>query len=231
MAKTPAGASAVFRAAFIILTLALIFLIVGFVTPNWTEVTLGDLLISRTGLWKTCMEVVGAGENCGVSIYDGEGWYVAVQTFEALGLACFILVLIMSVVLLVAVSNQRLARVNIYTSVFAGIFIIAGTATHTYKTELKYIGYSCWMSWLSAVALVVAIILLECARKKSYRRQMSLTHADVISAESQGYHSFPMQELSPKSKRANQPLVVHNSDHHNQAHAGSPKLSEKSAVS
>ncbi|XP_045204196.2 uncharacterized protein LOC123557059 [Mercenaria mercenaria] len=230
MAITPAGASAVFRAAFLILTFALILLVVGFVTPNWTEVTLGDLLTSRTGLWKTCTEVAGAGENCGGSIYEGEGWYVAVQTFEALGLACFILVLIISVVLLVAVSNQRLARVNIYTSVFADIFIITGTATHTYRTELKYIGYSCWMSWFSAVALVVAIILLVYARKKSYRRQMSLTHADVIFEERHGYHSYPMQELSPKSKRANPPLLMHHAGHYNQGHAESPPLSVKSAV-
>ncbi|XP_053400801.1 uncharacterized protein LOC123558807 [Mercenaria mercenaria] len=203
MAITPAGSSAIFRAAFMILSLAFILLVIGFVTPNWTEEIIGNLLTSTTGLWKTCTEVAGAGENCGDSIFDGEGWYVAVQTFEALGLACLSLVLIMSTVLLVAVSNHRLARVNIYTSMFAGIFIIIGTGTYTYKSEFEHIGYSCWASWFSSVTLVVAIILLECARKKAHQRAMSLTHSDVISDQTHGHHSYPMQDLSPTSKHTN----------------------------
>jgi hypothetical protein len=51
------------------------------------------------------------------------GWFLAVKTFGALGLGCLSLALIMSFVLLVAVSNERLARVNVYTGTFAGICV------------------------------------------------------------------------------------------------------------
>ena len=71
MAKTPAGSSGVFRAAFLVLVLAFILLIVGFVTPNWTEVLAGELLIARSGLWKSCTKVVD--ETCGKSGYDDKG--------------------------------------------------------------------------------------------------------------------------------------------------------------
>jgi hypothetical protein len=85
MAKTPAGSSAIFRAGFLVLTLAFILLIVGFVTPNWTEITAGDLLILRSGLWKSCTDVLGAGENCGESKYEDEG----MQYFVVFACTCF----------------------------------------------------------------------------------------------------------------------------------------------
>lgn len=72
MAKTAAGSSALFRAAFLVLTLSFILLIVGYTTPNWTEIVIGDVLGSRTGLWKTCTEVFGGEETCGESTYDDE---------------------------------------------------------------------------------------------------------------------------------------------------------------
>lgn len=72
MAKTPAGSSALFRAAFLVLTLSFILLIVGYTTPNWTEIVIGDVLGSKTGLWKTCTEVFGGKETCGESAFDDE---------------------------------------------------------------------------------------------------------------------------------------------------------------
>lgn len=219
MAKTPAGSSALFRAAFLILILAFIFLIVGFTTANWTEIVFGGVLVSRTGLWKTC---IGDGDNCGQSIYNDESWFVIVRTFVTLGLACFVIVLLMSLALLLVVSNQRLARVNIYSCLFTALFIAIGAATHTYRIDFEHVGYSCWMSWLSVVALVVAVILLECARKKAFRREMTLAHVEIVSEEPPGYHSYPMQDLTPTLVRSNKPRVPHQSGHHIQGHAVNP---------
>lgn len=73
MAGTPGGSSAVFRAAFFILILAFILLIIGIITPNWTEISVGDFIASGTGIWKTCSQTNGLGEDCGRSVYEDEG--------------------------------------------------------------------------------------------------------------------------------------------------------------
>lgn len=48
------------------------------------------------------------------------GWFVAVQTLESIGLACLIITLLISMVLLLAVTNVRLSKVTVHVCGITG---------------------------------------------------------------------------------------------------------------
>lgn len=52
---------------------------------------------------------------------------------------------------------------------------------------------------------------------------MTLTHVDVVSEEQAGYHSHPMQDLSPKLADGTETQVVHHSDNPTQGDTENPR--------
>lgn len=190
MVKPQAVVTPLFKIASGFLVIAFCLHAVGFATANWAVQVDSEGLKSRTGLWRSCRIFVNVSESCGITNTTTQEWFVAVRTFEAFGLACLSIDVVITVLLLTVVSNHRLARVDVYICVFSGIFIVLGCGTFTWKTRLDLLGYSCWLCWASSLVLVITVIFLECDHhKKSSARRSEKIRLEMIALE-QGHNGY-----------------------------------------
>lgn len=183
MVKSPAESSSWYRAAFLVLLLALVLYAVGFSTSSWSVETYDPLdedeSYRRTGLWQSCVKFVVEICEHG-SVYKDEGWFIAVQVFETLGLVLLVIAWTIAVVLMIFVTSKFLTKLNINIAGLSGMFLVIGAAIYTIRkstddsSEFDRLGYSCWLTWIASFAIVIASIFLECDRRLSSARHIGM---------------------------------------------------------
>ncbi|XP_045157267.1 uncharacterized protein LOC123523682 [Mercenaria mercenaria] len=166
-----AKSSVYFKIALILTLVAVILHAVGFSTPNWIILSYEGAIGHRTGLWQSCMDLLGVAV-CEESAFKGQGWFIVVQVLGTLGLACIVISLLISIALLLSVDSSGLVKANRGISSIGGSFIGIGITIFVIKalSDLSglavHIGYSYWLSFASMIDLCIVSVLLLCDKRQ-----------------------------------------------------------------
>ncbi|XP_060580289.1 uncharacterized protein LOC132737067 [Ruditapes philippinarum] len=177
MAKSLQDSSTYFITAICLIVVAIILQAVALATPNWIVFSYEGVVGTRTGLWRSCSEVIGL-VLCEESNFRGEGWFIAVQVLETVGLAFTVISLILSMVLFLAVTSKLLVKVNINICSIGGSCIGIGLTIFVIKTFTDdslnhgHFGYSYWLAIAAMLVLCIVSGLLWCDKRKSGRANL-----------------------------------------------------------
>nr|XP_034324873.1 uncharacterized protein LOC105344626 [Crassostrea gigas]XP_034324879.1 uncharacterized protein LOC105344626 [Crassostrea gigas] len=121
--------------ALVLTICALVFQIIGLASPYWVYFETGPYKF-YSGLWKTCTEIQKT--TC-TDIVDKEDWMEAVQAMSILGFLVLVVAVVMTVLkLFVMKDNKPVLFAGIGTSFAGGIFILIAVAVYAAKTNDRF---------------------------------------------------------------------------------------------
>lgn len=119
--------------ALVLTICALVFQIIGLASPYWISYKGIGSANTYSGLWKTCTEIQKT--TC-TDIADKEDWMEAVQAMSILGFLVLVVAVVMTVLkLFVMKDNKPVLFAGIGTSFAGGIFILIAVAVYAAKTN------------------------------------------------------------------------------------------------
>ncbi|XP_065940506.1 epithelial membrane protein 2 [Magallana gigas] len=122
--------------ALVLTICALVFQIIGLASPYWISYKGFGSANAYSGLWKTCTEIQKT--TC-TDIADKEDWMGAVQAMSILGFLVLVVAVVMTVLkLFVMKDNKPVLFAGIGTSFAGGIFILIAVAVYAAKTNDRF---------------------------------------------------------------------------------------------
>ncbi|XP_053400836.1 uncharacterized protein LOC123558952 [Mercenaria mercenaria] len=168
MVKSFEDSSWWFKSGLVFNMLALILGAVGFFLPNFLEETVSEHERLNSGLWQTCTNNKWNGLECQDSIFIDTDWFLGVKVLQCIGLAATALTTLISLALLLAVTNQRLAKANV-TVCFAALSAVGTSTILSIKMLLvtpensdytsRYLGISFYLCVFATCSLLTAWIV------------------------------------------------------------------------
>ncbi|XP_060582024.1 uncharacterized protein LOC132738534 [Ruditapes philippinarum] len=165
-----------FKAGLVFIILALILDATGFSLPYFLEEWVNNSERWNSGLWQTCTRNGWRDVECTDSIFTDTGWFLGAKILHCVGISTTILTLIVSLILLIALTNSRLTNINV-TICFTALSAVGTGTLICIKMLLitpentdflhRYLGMSFYLCISATASLLLAWIFLMIDQRKS----------------------------------------------------------------
>nr|XP_022325499.1 uncharacterized protein LOC111125722 [Crassostrea virginica] len=146
---------------------AFIFQLIGLVSPYWTTFEYGGVTEVYLGLWKYCVKTKQNDVSTCTDSTDNitEGWFTAVQAMSILGLIALVAALVMTILKMFVMKENKVPQfVAIATAFAAAIFILISIAVYAAEMneKLKLITFNNHFAFAFCIIAMLAAIGAGC---------------------------------------------------------------------